>query len=45
MCHVSPKAMIHGVLETRFVPGPRGHFVGGSPVRLHAQQLPLTLTP
>lgn len=31
--------MIHGVLEKCFVPGPRGQFVGGSPISLHAGQL------
>ena len=46
--HVSrrpPQAMIHGVLEKCFVLGPRGQFVGGSPMGLHTRQLPSLLTP
>lgn len=44
--HVScclPQAMIHGVLENCFVPGPRGHFIGGSPISLPIELLPLAL--
>lgn len=48
--HVSghlPQAMIHGVLEKCFVLGPRGHFVGGSPISLPSALSPLSpvLTP
>lgn len=41
--HVSrrpPQAMIHGVLEKCFVLGPRGQFVGGSPMGLHLGSSP-----
>lgn len=46
--HVScrpPQAMIHGVMEQCFIPGPRGHLVGGLPISLHDRQLPLALAP
>lgn len=43
--HRPPQAMIHGVLEKCFVPGPRGQFVGGSSMGLHAGQLPSPLHP
>lgn len=46
--HVScrpPQGMIHGVLQNCFVLEPKGQFVGGPPVRLHAGQCPSSLTP
>lgn len=39
------QAMIHGVVEKCFVPGPRGQSAGGSSISLHAGQPPSSLAP